>query len=177
MFTLGKNFAIMFSTGKTSERCIELAKTNLCHRQVMRRSKNHRRSSNNTLKGMGMDDKTTELITRLAEKLGTTAEHLWGVLLHQAPISGTINLVISIFMVLSTVCLVRFVKGKTTKAKTEVKVYPCAEWEDEGAALAWFLTAVYLLITFGTVTLSITGIVSAFFNPEYWALSHILGKM
>lgn len=32
-----------------------------------------------------MDEKTVAIIERLAEKLGVTAEYLWGVLVTQAP--------------------------------------------------------------------------------------------
>jgi hypothetical protein len=38
-----------------------------------------------------MDDKTFQALTNLATKLGTTAEHMWGVLLRQAPITGVID--------------------------------------------------------------------------------------
>ncbi len=125
-----------------------------------------------------MDDKTTALIEKLAEKLGTTAEHLWGVLLHQAPISGAVDLATIVVMVLAAVGLVPFVKGKTTKqAETKDERYPRAEWEGEGAGLAWLGTAIYLIITGVVVIGSAQGIVAAFFNPEYWALSHILGKV
>ena len=37
-----------------------------------------------------MDDKTLQALTALANKLGTTAEYLWGVLLRQAPLTGKI---------------------------------------------------------------------------------------
>jgi hypothetical protein len=125
-----------------------------------------------------MDDKTTALIEKLAEKLGTTAQHLWDVLLHQAPISGGIDLVTDIVMVILAIVLMRFVKDKTTKpAKTEYNKYPEAEWEHEGAVLAWIATAVYFITTQVVVIGSAQGIVAAFFNPEYWALSHILGKV
>lgn len=125
-----------------------------------------------------MDDKTTALIEKLADKLGTTAEHLWGVLLHQAPISGAVDLATVALMVLAAVKLVRFVKAKTTKpAETRDERYPHAEWEGDGAGLAWLGTAFYLIITGVVVTGSAQGIVAAFFNPEYWALSHILGKV
>lgn len=39
-----------------------------------------------------MDDKTLQVVTDLASKLGTTAEYLWGVLLKQAPITGSLAL-------------------------------------------------------------------------------------
>ena len=125
-----------------------------------------------------MDDKTTALIDKLAEKLGTTAEHLWGVLLHQAPISGAIDLATVVVMLLAAVGLVWFVKGKTTTPpETKDEPYPHAEWKDEGAGLAWLGMAIYLTVTGVVVIGSMQGIVAAFFNPEYWALSHILGKV
>jgi hypothetical protein len=124
-----------------------------------------------------MDEKTTALIEKLAEKLGTTSEHLWGVLLHQAPISGVVDLVTVVVMAMMAVILVRFVKDKTTKpANTQFNKYPEAEWKHEGASMAWFGIAVYFIITGVVVIGSAQGMVAAFFNPEYWALSHILGK-
>ena len=38
-----------------------------------------------------MNEATAKLIEELAAKLGTTAEHLWGVLVRQAPISATVS--------------------------------------------------------------------------------------
>jgi hypothetical protein len=125
-----------------------------------------------------MDDKTIALIEKIAEKLGTTSDHLWGVLLHQAPISGTVELSTVVVMAFAAVGLVRLVKGKTTKpAKAEDDRYPRAEWEGEVAIFAWLATAAYLIITGAVVFGSAQGIVAAFFNPEYWALSYILGKV
>ena len=127
---------------------------------------------------MKMDDKTTALIEKLAAKLGTTAEHLWGILLHQAPISGAVDLATVVIMVLAAIILVRFVRRKTTQpARTDEDEYPHADWEGEGAVIAWFLTAIYLVITGSIVIESVQGIVAAFINPEYWALSRILGKL
>jgi hypothetical protein len=125
-----------------------------------------------------MDDKTIALIGKIAEKLGTTSDHLWGVLLHQAPISGAVELSTDVVMAFVAVGLVRFVKGKTTKpAETKDKRYTYAEWKDEGAVLAWIATVAYLIITGAVVIGSVQEIVAAFFNPEYWALSYILGKV
>lgn len=125
-----------------------------------------------------MDDKTTEMIAALAAKIGTTADHLWGVLVTQAPISGAIDLATVFVMVLVAIGLVRFVRGKTTPpAKTQDDAYPTAEWDGEGAFAAWTVTALYLFITFTVALSSAQGIVAAFFNPEYWALSTLLCAM
>lgn len=39
-----------------------------------------------------MEEKTIKLIEQLAQKLGTTTEYLWAVLLKQAPIDATVVL-------------------------------------------------------------------------------------
>ena|SRR3990172_1238060 len=124
-----------------------------------------------------MNDATTALIENLANKFGTTAEHLWGVLLHQAPISGAIDLIGSVVMMWAAVRWVGFVTRKTTKPpKTEANRYPKAEWDDVGTGLAWAVTAIYLIITGAVVIGAAKVIMAAFFNPEYWALSHFLRR-
>ena len=45
-----------------------------------------------------MEEKTVLLIAKLAEKLGTTSEYLWDVLISQASISATISLIQIIFV-------------------------------------------------------------------------------
>ena len=123
-----------------------------------------------------MNDKTVILIEKLAAKLGTTAEHLYGVLLHQAPISGTVDLFIAVVMIVVGVIAVRFAKDKTTDKIVEGRhIY--AKWSVDGAGLAWTAITFYLIVSTFFVIGSVQGIVAAFLNPEYWALSHILGKL
>lgn len=123
-----------------------------------------------------MDDKTTKLIEKLSAQLGTTAEHLWGVLVHQAPLTGAFDLVIIVIMVLCAVYLVRLVKRKTKKYDNNNQ-YIGAEWDNEVAAFTWFGTIVYLIITMIVVSSLGKEIIAAFFNPEYWALTQILKKI
>ena len=123
-----------------------------------------------------MDEKTAALIEKLAEKFGTTAEHLWGVLVTQAPISGFVDLVICAALVFAAAGVVQFVKRKTTAPKeTEENRYTRAEWDAEGGELAWAGAAALCLIVGVVVIGSAQDIVAAFFNPEYWALKHVLG--
>ncbi len=122
-----------------------------------------------------MNDKTLIALTTLAEKLGTTTEYLWSVLLKQAPITGAIDMLVFAAWVVAIILWARFVRGKTSKpAPTEKDRYPGAEWTDEAAVFAWlsvFIFGVTMTITIGSC-LSIT--VAAIFNPEYWALHQIL---
>lgn len=60
-----------------------------------------------------MDDKYQQMIEALAAKLGTTAEHLWGVLVRQAPITGAVDLAICVVLAALTAWWVSVVNRKT----------------------------------------------------------------
>lgn len=112
-----------------------------------------------------MDDKTLQALTVLANKLGTTAEYLWGVLVRQAPISATIDLLVMAVWALLIWAWFRFVLRKTAE-----------DWaRDEAAvAFAWGSVCVAVLLYVLIVGLGISQTLSALLNPEYWALKQIL---
>ena len=123
-----------------------------------------------------MDEKTLQALTTLAEKLGTTAEYLWSVLLKQAPISAATDLVVIAAWVFAVATWAKFVQRKTAKpAATENDRYPSADWSDDvGVGLAWisvFLSGLIVAIISGAY---FSSIVAAIFNPEYWALKQII---
>lgn len=122
-----------------------------------------------------MDEKYRQLIEALAEKLGTTAEHLWGVLVKQAPISGAVDLVLCIVIAASAWWWAALVKRKTTKPpKTDDDRYPYAEWSDEAAGLSWIGAVIAVVFALICIVGSAQGIVAAFANPEYWALKQLV---
>ena len=84
-----------------------------------------------------MDDKTLQTLTAMADKLGTTAEYLFGVLVRQAPITGTVDLLITLTWMGGLMYWARLVHKKTTKpAPTKDDAYPRAEWHGDGAFIA-----------------------------------------
>ena len=121
-----------------------------------------------------MDDKYRQLIEDMAAKLGTTAEHLWGVLVKQAPISGAVDLVICIVIAAAAAWWFRFVIRKTTHRSANPDMYQRAKWVNEDAFAAW--VAVIFAVMFALIFIvgSAQGIVAAFANPEYWALQQLL---
>ena len=123
-----------------------------------------------------MDDKTLSTLTALAQKLGTTGEYLWGVLLKQAPITGSIDLAVMATWVVAVVCYFRFVRRMTKKpAATDANKWPGAQWSnEEGVWLAWTTVVVAGLLTALIVGVSLSSTVAALLNPEYWALKQIL---
>ncbi len=118
-----------------------------------------------------MDDKTAELIKQLADKLGTTAEHLWGVLIKQAPISTTINFVFCVGFSLLLIWWVRFMHKKiTVKKEGEYR----AEWDMDDAIFPIIFTIFAAGILAPLLVISVKGFVTAWVNPEYWALRYFV---
>jgi len=115
-----------------------------------------------------MNPEITKLITDLAAKLGTTADHLWGVLVKQAPIESFSSIAAYLFTILVIAAVIyygyRAVKWGMEN-DDEVKE---GGWVLIGAAcLALFIWSVCLSLDLGRI-------VSGFLNPEYWALKQIL---
>lgn len=124
-----------------------------------------------------MDDKTLQALTALANKMGTTAEYLWGVLLLQAPITGVIDLALMATLVALSVMWCRFVMRKTTTPNPSDECrYPEAEWQDEAATVSWLSVAALVCVTALSVTTSLAPTAAALLNPEYWALMQILQR-
>ena len=122
-----------------------------------------------------MEDKYLKLIEALAEKLGTTAEHLWGVLVKQAPISGAVDIAQCIVIASVAVWWVRLVMNNTKcPPKTDENRYPDAKWDGEGVFFAWVSIFIVVGISLNCVIGSSQEIVAAFANPEYWALKQLV---
>ena len=105
------------------------------------------------------------LLERLADQLGTSSEHLWRILLKQAPISATIDLVLYVFVILACVVwwkMTKFVHKQIDKSWDEINYM----W----IAIGWVILVALLIVIFICINNTITG----FLHPEYWALDKIL---
>ena len=105
-----------------------------------------------------MNEETATLLKELAEKLGTTSEYLWEALLRQAPISGTVDLLILAGWVIGLMLMFRKLKKLSDKDYIELL------W------LGWGLLAIIVAFAF----LMLSNIIAALINPEYWALKQLL---
>lgn len=119
-----------------------------------------------------MEQQIAPLLEKLAAKLGTTAEHLWGVLVKQAPIDGTVELVGAILMFIGTFILIKklpkiinYIEEKDNEGLTIVSVF--------GGVLGGVAIVTYAILFLATLST----LIAAFFNPEYWALQHILSLL
>lgn len=109
-----------------------------------------------------MNEHTEKLVRELAEKLGTTVEHLWEIMVRQAPIDAIPNWVGVFFFGTLAVLLANIIRRNWK-----------ALWDDDGDLL---LTALVVgaLICVALVAMNFADIATALFNPEYWALKQLL---
>lgn len=122
-----------------------------------------------------MNQETLTALTALANKLGTTAEYLWCVLLKQAPITGAIDLTILVTLGIATFLVGKFLYKKTSRPKpTRDSPYPQAEWTEGDAAIPWAVFLVLALFVVIFIATNLTLAISALINPDYWALKQIL---
>lgn len=122
-----------------------------------------------------MNQTTEKLIRELANKLGTTTEHLWGVLIRQAAISGITNLIVVAAWLAIAWWFYSVIKRKTlVPPETPEDKYPRAEWDGDSAGIAWgilWLSLAGCAVIFGCTLESVIG---SLVNPEYWALKQIV---
>lgn len=120
-----------------------------------------------------MNEQATKLIEQLAQKLGTTSEYLWGILLKQATIDATITLIQCILIWLGVIVFYKFHKYFSKKEDRTYSIYDRNETICATMVIASFIMGVMLIISF----FSINSIISGYFNPEYWALNEILKSL
>lgn len=115
-----------------------------------------------------MNDNTEKLIRELSDKLGTTADHLWHVLVKQAPITVWLDISQCALLIL---LMFLAVKGM----KILHKKYDETNDLDHPVYVAgWFATVILASFTLFAIVSSVNEIPTAIFNPEYWALKQII---
>lgn len=120
-------------------------------------------------------EQLTTLLTALAEKLGTTVEYLWSVLLKQAYIEGILNIIYCIITIIIFIVSYKYAKYFSSKWK---------EWNDNYEAEEIFPTIILVILIVSTlIVLGMTifqfipTAITTFNNPEYWALKEILKQL
>ena len=125
-----------------------------------------------------MNDNTQKFLEQLSAKLGTTTEYLWGVLLKQAHVSATINLIQMTLVILFGVILYK-VHRRLMKKDNDNDKYSETGYDkyEEAAIIPMILAAltfvVLLLISFACID----DIINGYFNPEYWALDKLISSV
>ena len=124
-----------------------------------------------------MDENTMKLLEKLATKLGTTSEYLWSVLIKQASVSATTQLIQTIFVMLFGIVLYRvhvYLGKKRFPEKYEETLY---EKYEETAILPMGVGAVLFIVTLLCCFMCFDNIVNGYLNPEYWALKEVIDSL
>lgn len=125
-----------------------------------------------------MNEQTTKLIEQLATKLGTTSEYLWGVLIRQSYISAISTIITDIIIILLGFVLWKvhkyFMKTQRLDSMRDYEKYG-----DSESTLTILMTVCVFVYSVLIVVMlcRISDIINGFFNPEYWALNHILESL
>ena len=118
-----------------------------------------------------MNENTARLLEQLAAKIGTTSQHLWGVLIKQAPIDATTTL----FQILLIIVGVVVCFNKHKKYISKVEIYEVNYYEkSETTAIIMAVFGVVLLVLCIVAFFNVPYIIDGYFNPEYWALREIM---
>lgn len=116
-----------------------------------------------------MNDNTLKLLEQLAAKLGTTSEYLWSILIKQAPISASINLLLCAFIMVYNVVWIKlhlkFMNDDNDLSYDNKEGFLTVPMGIGGVAGALFIFLFLALLK---------SAIYGFFNPEYWALTYIL---
>jgi hypothetical protein len=120
-----------------------------------------------------MNEQAVKLIEQLAQKLGTTSEYLWKVLIKQAPISAFTDILYFILTIIGGVVIFKIHKRLLKKDSDGDSIYYKAE---EGAIIPMIIITLLWIICFLGFFFSIGDIINGFLNPEYWALKQVLSS-
>jgi hypothetical protein len=125
-----------------------------------------------------MNKETLDLVNKLAEKLGTTVDQLWLVLIKQARVEVITSLasIVLVWMILIAAFVVLYKNTKTPPA-TEENKYPEPKWSDEWSFIPWCFWGVFTVIAAFYSVDEITNSITTLMNPEYWALTQILNRI
>ena len=121
-----------------------------------------------------MENQLVIMLGAIADKLGTTVEMLWGILLNQAKVSAVLSL-IYIGFVLIMGGSIYVLHKKFSKQINGYSDYNMYEEKDGLGVLMTVLTALWICLAVGGI-FEIENAITALLNPEYWALQEILEK-
>ncbi|MFW5847510.1 MAG: hypothetical protein ACOCVF_01135 [bacterium] len=122
-------------------------------------------------------EEMTKLLSQLAEKLGTTTEYLWEIMIRQAPISAFSNLLQILFVIIYGIILWKIHVWLTKPVSNEDSNHSRYYKHDELVIIPMLIAAVIFIVFAVASFFSFPDIINGFFNPEYWALDNIIKEI
>lgn len=122
-----------------------------------------------------MNKEELKLIEQLANKLGTTTEYLWSVLLKQAYIQSVITIFQFFIIWIFGYFLLKIHKKLSSDSGYGAgNRYGGYEHYGDYAVIPMFISAIVFAFLVIVAFFSIESVFYGLFNPEYWALNKIL---
>lgn len=115
-----------------------------------------------------MKNETAQLLEKIAEKLGTTTEYLWAILIKQAYIDAMTTLFQFVGIVVVSVLLYRLHKRLEATEQYD-------DSEVKGILMLGSTAVMGLVIL--VAFFQIPSVINGFFHPEYWALEEVLNSI
>lgn len=117
-----------------------------------------------------MNDQTLVLIEKLAVKLGTTSEYLWGIMLRKARLAVITDLLQYGLVILACIGCYYLWKFAVRKVNGD------DNWDFEFYWIPGIISGVLLLFLIA-IFFSFPNTFYALFDPEVWVLTEILNKI
>lgn len=111
-----------------------------------------------------MNKELIEMLKQLGEKMGTTGEHLWTVLIKQQPI----NSLIDVFSI-SVLTLISWKLYQWVKTQENIMDHPVLPF--------LFCWVIFCLILYLSFIFCLPTIIAGFFNPEYSAMQDLFNMV
>ena len=108
----------------------------------------------------------------LAERFGSTVEHLWTLMIRQAYVEGIAMLLLNILLIIVTVYAVKWFRY----AAYDLTGYSNNKWRDHNIVIA--IGIVIVLCIWWAISLgSFSSLLTALINPEVYALKEIFSML
>jgi len=117
-----------------------------------------------------MNKDTLDLLKDMAAKLGTTADHLWAVMIRQAYVSFVTDLILYIAAGIALYAIVKGVRLCLDNKPAGLT----GEDRQFGFTVLMVIFSVMGVIVCLLIVCNIPGTITKIVNPEYWALRQIL---
>lgn len=117
-----------------------------------------------------LEDKVLDRIDALAEKLGVAAEHIWEILVQQAPIEAWSNIVMTVITL--TFCFTLVSIGFHRNSKGVKWMSDDNESPSINGLITWIPLAIGVIM-FVTAIFSASGWATQILNPEHYAWQQI----
>ena len=118
-----------------------------------------------------MNEKTEQMLQSLAEKLGVTIDHLWGVLITQARydiITSVLQMAVMFAFIYWTIKLhIKFSK----ETEKERSIY---YEKEEFVVLPMMFAGIACVVMLIFFLFGFNDLIASIFNPEFWALKRIM---